>query len=118
VSGVEWAYGVDLASYVFSFVVALLLAPIPLGEEIVERGMQAVAEGLQYLRTHRLLQSTFVVALVAMIFGSPQALYPVIAAQQLHRGPEVVGLLFGGPAAGALLLTFVSECRAGPQREV
>ena len=46
--------------------------------------------------------------LVAMIFGSPQALMPVIAVQQLHRGPEVVGLLFAAPAAGALLVTLVS----------
>jgi len=117
VSGVAWAYGVDLASYVFSFVVALLLAPIPLGEEIVERGMKAVAEGLQYLRNHRLLQSTFVVDLVAMIFGSPQALYPVIAAQQLHRGPEVVGLLFAAPAAGALLMTLASGSVTGLRRQ-
>src|SRR6476660_173195 len=108
VSGVAWAYGIDLASYVFSFVVALLLAPIPLGGEIVERGIQAVAEGLRYLRNHRLLQSTFVVDLVAMIFGSPAALFPVIAVQQLHRGPEAVGLLFAAPAAGALLMTLAS----------
>jgi hypothetical protein len=43
-----------------------------------------------------------------MIFGSPQALYPVIAVEQLHRGPEVVGLLFAAPAAGALLMTLAS----------
>jgi MFS family permease len=43
-----------------------------------------------------------------MIFGSPQALYPVIAVQQLHRGPEVVGLLFAAPAVGALLMTLAS----------
>src|SRR3954470_8451378 len=41
-SGVAWAYGVDLASYIFSFIVALLLAPMPVGEEIVERGLKAV----------------------------------------------------------------------------
>ena len=33
---------------------------------------------------------------------------PVIAVQQLHRGPEVVGFLFAAPAAGALLVTLVS----------
>jgi hypothetical protein len=49
-----------------------------------------------------------VIDLVAMIFGSPQALFPVIAVTQLHRGPEVVGLLFAAPAAGALILTLVS----------
>ena len=70
--------------------------------------MAAVSEGFRYLRNHRLLQSTFVIDLVAMIFGSPQALFPVIAVQQLHRGPEAVGLLFAAPAAGALVLTLVS----------
>jgi MFS family permease len=54
------------------------------------------------------LQSTFVIDLVAMIFGSPQALFPLIAAQQLHRGPEAVGWLFAAPAVGALLMTLVS----------
>jgi MFS family permease len=32
----------------------------------------------------------------------------VIAVQQLHRGPEAVGLLFAAPAFGALVLTLVS----------
>jgi MFS family permease len=68
----------------------------------------AISEGFRYLKNHRLLQSTFAIDLVAMIFGSPQALFPVIAAQQLHRGPEAVGLLFAAPAAGALVLTLVS----------
>ena len=54
--------------------------------------------GFAISENHRLLQSTFVIDLVAMIFGSPQALFPVIAAQQLHRGPEAVGLLFAAPA--------------------
>jgi MFS family permease len=107
-AGTAWAYGADFASYGFSLVAALLLAPIPLGGAVVERGVSAVAEGLRYVRNHRLLQSTFVIDLVAMIFGSPQALYPVIAAVQLHRGPEVVGLLFAAPAAGALLMTLAS----------
>src|SRR3954469_4765899 len=116
-SGVAWAYGVDMASYMFAFVVALLLAPIPLGGEVVERGLRAVSEGLRYLRDHRLLQSTFVIDLVAMIFGSPQALYPVIAVQQLHRGPEVVGVLFAAPAAGALLMTLASGSVTGLHRQ-
>jgi MFS family permease len=106
--GTAWAYGVDGATYVFSLVAALLMSPIPVGGEVAERGVKAVAEGFRYLRHHRLLQSTFVIDLVAMIFGSPQALYPVIAVEQLHRGPEVVGLLFAAPAAGALLMTLAS----------
>jgi MFS family permease len=108
VRGPAWAYGVDLCSYTATLAAAIALAPLPPEGMIVERGRAAIAEGLRYLRNHRLLQSTFVIDLVAMIFGNPQALFPVIAVQQLHRGPAAVGMLFAAPAAGALLMTLVS----------
>ena len=56
-----------------------------------------------------LLQSTFVIDLIAMIFGMPQALFTFLAITQFHRGPEVVGLLFAAPAVGA----FVGALTAG-----
>ena len=90
-SGPAAAYGVDAATYTIGFAAALALRPLPPDKTTVERGVRAVATGLRFLRDGRLLQSTFVIDLVAMIFGSPQALMPVIAVQQLHRGPEVVG---------------------------
>ena len=107
-AGTAAAYGVDAASYVIGFVAAVLLRPLPPDTVQTQRGVAAISEGFRYLKNHRLLQSTFAIDLVAMIFGSPQALFPVIAAQQLHRGPEAVGLLFAAPAAGALVLTLVS----------
>jgi MFS family permease len=107
-AGPEAAYAVDAATYTVGFLAALALRSLPPEAAVVDRGAKAVATGFRFLGENRLLQSTFVVDLVAMIFGSPQALFPVIAVQQLHRGPEVVGLLFAAPAAGALLLTLVS----------
>ena len=107
-AGTAAAYGVDAASYAIGFVAAVLLRPLPPDTVQTQRGVAAISEGFRYLKNHRLLQSTFAIDLVAMIFGSPQALFPVIAAQQLHRGPEAVGLLFAAPAAGALVLTLVS----------
>jgi len=107
-AGTAAAYGVDAASYLIGFVAAVLLRPLPPDTIQTQRGVAAISEGFRYLKNHRLLQSTFAIDLVAMIFGSPQALFPVIAAQQLHRGPEAVGLLFAAPAAGALVLTLVS----------
>ncbi len=107
-AGPEAAYAVDAATYTVGFLAALALRSLPPESAVVDRGAKAVATGFRFLGENRLLQSTFVVDLVAMIFGSPQALFPVIAVQQLHRGPEVVGLLFAAPAAGALLLTLVS----------
>jgi len=107
-AGPEAAYAVDAATYTVGFLAALALRSLPPEAAVIDRGAKAVATGFRFLGQNRLLQSTFVVDLVAMIFGSPQALFPVIAVQQLHRGPEVVGLLFAAPAAGALLLTLVS----------
>jgi len=107
-AGTAAAYGVDVASYVVGLAAAIMLRPLPPDVVETQRGVAAISEGFRYLKNHRLLQSTFVIDLVAMIFGSPQALFPLIAVQQLHRGPEAVGLLFAAPAAGALLLTLVS----------
>jgi MFS family permease len=111
------AYAVDLVSYLVLIVAALRMAPIP--PEVVDqrRGASALAEGFAYLRDHRLLQSTFVIDLFAMIFGSPVALFPVLAVQQFSRGPEVVGLLFAAPAAGALVMTLVSGRITGYTRQ-
>jgi MFS family permease len=48
------------------------------------------------------LQSTFTVDLVAMIFGMPRALFPVLAVTQFHGGPEIIGALLSALAVGAL----------------
>src|SRR4029079_1893422 len=107
-AGPEAAYAVDAVTYTLGFLAALALRSLPPEAAVIDRGAKAVASGFGFFGQNGLLQSMFVVDLVAMIFGSPQALFPVIAVQQLHRGPEVVGLLFAAPAAGALLLTLVS----------
>ncbi|HUK63470.1 MAG TPA: MFS transporter, partial [Dongiaceae bacterium] len=104
--GFSWAYGIDLVTYGAMFVTALLIAPMPPQHDAKERapvGWAAVKEGFGFVRRSRLLQSTFVIDLIAMIFGLPRALFPILATTQFHRGPEVVGLLFSAPAAGALI---------------
>ncbi len=99
-----WAYGIDLVSYAALLIAAIAMKPMP-PEPGVEpaTGIRAAGEGLRYLRNSRLLRSTLVIDLVAMIFGLPSALFPAIAITQFHRGTAVVGLLFAAPAVGALL---------------
>ena len=106
--GLSWAYGIDLVTYGAMLVAAFAIAPMPpvlddAGSERVATGWEAVKEGFAYVRDSRLLQSTFVIDLIAMIFGLPRALFVVLATTQFGRGPEVVGLLFSAPALGALL---------------
>jgi MFS family permease len=104
--GLASAYGVDTLSFAATIVATTMMAPHPpMSRADNERasGLRAIGEGFRYLRGRRVLQSTFIVDLIAMIFGMPRALFPVLARVQFHRGAEVVGFLFAAPAVGALL---------------
>jgi predicted MFS family arabinose efflux permease len=65
--------------------------------------VRAIREGFDFARKHRLIMSTFVIDLIAMIFGLPRVLFPFLIVDQFDRSPEALGLLFAAPAAGALL---------------
>jgi hypothetical protein len=78
--------------------------------------MAAVLTGLRYLKGRRILQSTFTIDVVAMVFGSPRALYPALAATRFHGGPTTVGWLFAAPAAGALFAALTSGWVGGIRR--
>jgi MFS family permease len=102
--GLVAAYAFDVASYLAMFVIVWTIRPVPPEEgRHVETGFAAVRGGFAYLRGRRVLQAAFGADLVAMIFGMPRALFPLIAASQFERGAEVVGLLFAAPAVGAVL---------------
>jgi predicted MFS family arabinose efflux permease len=103
--GLTWAYGFDVATYGVAIFFVLLLRPTPPvpAADGEPEGWEAIKEGFSFLRGRRVLQSTFTVDLVAMIFGMPRALFPRLAVVQFHRGPEVVGLLFSALSVGALI---------------
>ncbi len=104
--GLGWAYGIDVISFTAAIVATLLLPPLPpelkAGEEHAT-GLAAIREGFAYLKGRRAIQATFWIDLIAMIFGMPRALFPVLAAEVFHVGPSGAGLLFAAPAAGAVL---------------
>jgi MFS family permease len=101
--GVTAAFGVDLASILAMFVAAALLRPMPPIGEGNGTGLRAIREGFAFARRHRLIMSTFVIDLVAMVFGSPRALFPFLIADQFRQPQAAIGLLFAAPAVGALL---------------
>src|SRR4051794_10764910 len=105
VSGdVRWAYGIDVLTYGATITAAFLMRPMPPTDESSQtRGTKAIREGFAYLRGRPVLQSTFIVDLVAMIFGMPRALFPVLAATQFHRGAALVGVMVSALAVGAVL---------------
>jgi MFS family permease len=104
--GLEWAYGIDVLSFGAAIVATVLLPPLPPelkeGEEH-PTGLAAIREGFAFLKGRRAIQSTFWIDLIAMIFGMPRALFPILALDVFHVGPSGAGLLFAAPAAGALI---------------
>jgi MFS family permease len=112
--GLAWAYGVDLATFAAAIAAVMRMrAQIPTpGPETaapearggaIGAGWRQITEGFRFLRGRRVLQSSFYVDLVAMVFGMPRALFPVLAVTQFDSGSKTVGLLFSAVAVGALL---------------
>jgi MFS family permease len=98
------AYAIDLASIGCMFVAASLLRPMPpVREDHADTGLRAIREGFRFARKHRLIMATFVIDLIAMVFGLPRVLFPFIIVDQFHRSPKAIGLLFAALAVGALL---------------
>ena len=103
--GLVWAYAADAISFVAAIVTLLLMRPMPPRREEgakPSRGFAAIREGLSYVRGRRVLQAVFLADLVAMIFGMPRALFPVLAETSFGVGAAGLGLMYAAPAAGAL----------------
>lgn len=102
--GLAFAYGIDVVTYLAMLMVAISVRPLPPeGDERTKTGWSAIREGFGYLRGRRVLQSAFLIDIIAMVFGMPRALFPILAVMQFHRGTAVVGFLFAAPAVGALI---------------
>ena len=109
--GLTWAYGIDVGSYVIAFVFAFMLRPqLPIRDpdREVESGWTAVLAGVRFLSGRRIIQSTLTIDIVAMVFGMPRVLFPVLALGQFHLGPEAVGFMFAAPALGAFIAALSS----------
>jgi MFS family permease len=102
--GLAWAYGIDLVTYGAMLAAAVAIVPVPPERAPdAKTGWAAVREGFGYLRGRPVLSSTFLIDIIAMVFGMPRALFPFLAANRFHAGATVTGLLFAAPAVGALV---------------
>jgi MFS family permease len=106
-TGFAWLYAIDTLT-LFATLAAVLRLPALAVEGAVAQvpGLRAVVDGFAYLRTQPVLLMSFVVDLVAMVFGMPRALFPEIAAVDFagpDEGGMVFALLFAAIPAGAVL---------------
>ena len=92
-------YLLDALTCVLPIWATLRLQPMPVSEPDGTRrwGIGAVLEGFRYLAGNTVVLMSFVVDLIAMIFGMPRALFPQLAHQS-----------FGGPIEGGSAMALLS----------
>ncbi|WP_240044498.1 MFS transporter, partial [Nocardioides albidus] len=106
-TGFAWLYAGDAVSLLATLWAVVRLPPLPVeGVVTGTPGLRSVIEGIAYLRGQPVLMMSFVVDVIAMVFGMPRALFPEIA-HESFLGPSEGGLafalLFAGIPAGAVL---------------
>jgi MFS family permease len=94
VTGYTWLYLLDTVSLFATLGAVVRLPPLPVLDAVAAvPGIRAVVDGFVYLRTQPVLMMSFVVDLIAMVFGMPRALFPEIAHLSFD-GPDEGGLVF------------------------
>ncbi|CUR54983.1 Major facilitator superfamily MFS_1 [metagenome] len=91
VLGFSWLYLVDSITLFATLGAVIALPRLPVEGIAVPPGLRSVIDGLAYLKGHPVLLMSFVVDIIAMLFGMPRALFP-----------EMAHTSFGGPSEGGL----------------
>lgn len=89
--GFSWLYLIDTLTLLATLRAVWKLPALPIENPQGSPGLRSVLDGFVYLRGHPILLTSFLLDLIAMVFGMPRALFPEIA----HAS-------FGGPAEGGL----------------
>jgi len=119
VLGFSVLYLVDTCTLFATLWAVIRLPALPIaGAPAGTPGMRAVLDGFVYLRGHPVLLMSFVVDIIAMVFGMPRALFPEVAHESFN-GPTGGGLAFAllyagipaGAVVGGILSGWVSRVR-------
>ncbi len=104
--GLGWTYGVNVITFAFSVASLARVKAVPPPPNSEGVSLTAVRQGIRYAASRQELLGTYLVDIGAMVFGMPTALFPQVAATM--GGARVLGILYAGPAVGALLLSMTS----------
>jgi MFS family permease len=98
---VQAAYTVDAVSCLGMAIAAWMMSPQPpIGAEH-EPVLRSIASGLRFVGGERALLGSFAIDILAMTFGMPRVLFPVMSLTLFHAGAAGTGALFAAVSAGA-----------------
>jgi MFS family permease len=106
-AGVAVAYGVDVVSYVISFVLLLRLRGFGrVSEEEGLPGLEQIGEGIRYAWRRKDLLGTYAIDTLAMVLAFPWAVFPFVA--EKYDAPWALGLLYAASSVGAAIASLTS----------
>ncbi|WP_067647108.1 MFS transporter [Nocardia harenae] len=106
VVGLATLYLIDAVALLATLWAVWRLPAIPPTGAVRRAGFRTVWAGFRYLAGQKVLLASFVVDIIAMVFGMPRALFPQIAHETFGdpaSGGMALGLLFAALSAGAVL---------------
>ncbi|MGW5648742.1 MFS transporter [Saccharopolyspora sp. NPDC003752] len=105
VLGLSVLYLVDAVALCAALWAVFRLPPLPPQEGAPKRaGLRAVLDGFRYLAMHSVLLASFLLDIIAMVFGMPRALFPEMAERTFGDPPgggAALGWLFAAIPLGA-----------------
>ncbi|MGW3470355.1 MFS transporter [Saccharopolyspora sp. NPDC000995] len=103
--GLSVLYLVDAVALCAALWAVFRLPPLPPQEGAPKRaGLRAVLDGFRYLAMHSVLLASFLMDIIAMVFGMPRALFPEMAERTFGDPPgggAALGWLFAAIPLGA-----------------
>ncbi|WP_043776487.1 MFS transporter [Amycolatopsis rifamycinica] len=112
VLGLSTLYLIDVVALTITLVAVWRLPSIPpLNGPSRRAGLRDVADGFRYLAGQKILLASFVVDIIAMVFGMPRALIPEMAERTFGDPPgggPALGWLYAALPLGAMLIGLFS----------
>jgi MFS family permease len=107
--GVGAAYTADALSCLAMVGAAAAMRPQPPDHVVDRPGIRrSIGEGVGYVWRTKALKASFATDLMAMTFGMPRAVFPVLAVSVYHAGAAGTGLLYASVAAGGTVTALAS----------
>jgi len=111
-AGPSVPYGVSTGLFVLSFVMMLLVTPVP-RSAIAKVGnpFTQMVDGLRYVRRNRLVLGAISLDMFAVLLGGATAMLPIYARDILMIGADGLGHLRAAPAIGAVAVAVILSWR-------
>jgi MFS family permease len=116
VAGLSATYAINMVSFLALIGAVIAMDPIEGMKRSTAGGLKLALGGLDFIRRDSLVLSVLMMDFLITALGSLRSLFPVFARDILELGPRGLGMLYAGPAAGALVGTLILGAMAGGWR--